>query len=78
VADTPRRSGWPTNRHPQERGRPAETLRGRFSAPLATTSSARFTLSNILERYWTIGAFRPVDLPTGGASAFEAWRRRSS
>ena len=34
-----RRSGWPTKRRADESGRPAETLRGRFSAPLATTSS---------------------------------------
>ena len=32
----------------EERGRPAETSRGCFSVPLATTSSGCFTLSNTI------------------------------
>ncbi len=53
-------------------------LRGRFSAPLATTGAGYFTLSDIPGRYRPIGGFRRVDLPASGSSAFQVWRRRST
>ena len=43
----------------------------RSPAPLATASVGWFTLSDILERYRTIGDIRPVDLLAGGPSAFK-------
>lgn len=70
-------SGWPTKRRPGARRR-SKTVRGRSSASLATASSGCLTLSNILERYWTIGDSRSVDLFGGGSSAFESWRLRIS
>lgn len=52
--------------------------RGVFDTPLAAPSLGYRTLSNILERYRTIGDFRRVDCLASGPSAFQAWRRRST
>ena len=61
-----------TKRLAEERGRPAETLRGCLSAPLATTSAGYFTLLDLLIRYRHIGDSGRVDLLAGGYSAFQA------
>ena len=59
-------------------GRPAETLRGCLSAPLATTAAGFLTLLDLLRRYRQMGDSGQVDLPAGGYSAFQAWKRGST